>query len=258
MAGLKHDEGKLDWHALPLELVELLVPVAVNGANKYGRHSILQTIEDAGPRHYSATMRHLSACQLDPLAIDPESGCYHAVHAAYDLLARVYQCEGRQEREEVPEMNAAFKAQGLEAMDTLASACGYIIPQMDDGGDDAYSGNISCPGCGRAFPLGTKQAERVQLYGVCVICKYKTRPVPQADKEGPIMEASAEEYAALVRERQTAAESSGYTLPPLDDGDDDPAVHVVPDRTSRSGDDATASQMYERHKREMEQYRSND
>ena len=167
--------------------------------------------------------------------------------------------EERQRREGVPEMNAAFKAQGLEAMDTLASACGYIIPQMDDGGDDAYSGNISRPGCGRAFPLGTKQAERVQLYGVCVTCKYKTRPVPQADKEGPIMEASAEEYAALVRERQTAAESSGYTLlPPLDDGDDDPAVHVVPDRTSRSADDATAGQMYERHKREMEQYRSND
>ena len=152
MAGLKHDEGKLDWHALPLELVELLVPVAVAGANKYGRHSILQTIEDAGPRHYSATMRHLSACQLNPLAIDPESGCYHAVHAAYDLLARVYQCE-------------------------------LLVAKLEPGGD---------------------------------------------------------------------------TVPPLDDGDDDPAVHVVPDRTSSSVDDATASQMYERHKREMEQYRSND
>ena len=134
MAGLKHDEGKLDWHALPLELVELLVPVAVNGANKYGRHSILQPIEDAGPRHYSATMRHLSACQLDPLAIDQESGCYHAAHAAYDLLARVYQCE------------------------------------------------------------------------------------------------------------LMTAEPSGYSLPPLDDGDDDPIVHVVPDRTSRSGEvEASAS-----------------
>ena len=54
------------------------------------------------------------------------------------------------------------------------------------------------------------------------------------------------------KERET------YTVPALDDGDDDPAVHVVPDRTSRSVDDATESQMYERHKREMEQYRSND
>lgn len=34
MAGEKHDKGKLDWHALPLELVELLVPVAVAGAKK--------------------------------------------------------------------------------------------------------------------------------------------------------------------------------------------------------------------------------
>ena len=49
-----------------------------------------------------------------------------------------------------------------------------------------------------------------------------------------------------------------YSVPPLDDGDDDQSVHVVPDRASRSVGDATASQMYERHKREMEQYRSND
>ena len=167
MAGLKHDEGKLDWHALPLELVELLVPVAVNGANKYGRHSILQTIEDAGPRHYSATMRHLSACQLDPLAIDPESGCYHAVHAAYDLLALVYQCAG---------VSAARE----EHADFLAK-----LP-----------------------------AQRARL----------------------------------------VAERNVYSGPPLDDGDDDPAVHVVPDRTSRSVGDATASQMYERHQREADMW----
>jgi hypothetical protein len=29
---------------------------------------------------------------------------------------------------------------------------------------------------------------------------------------------------------------AGYSVPPLDDGDDDPIVHVVPDRTSRSGE----------------------
>ena len=183
MAGLKHDEGKLDWHALPLELVELLVPVAVNGANKYGRHSILQTIEDAGPRHYSATMRHLSACQLDPLAIDPESGCYHAVHAAYDLLARVYQCEGRHEREGVPEMNAAFKDQQPEV----------------------YGGYVVCSGCGLNCSIGSEQEQSVILTGRCTLCR--------AEKE-----------------RET------YTVPPLQDGDDDPIVHVVPDRTPRSGD----------------------
>ena len=205
MAGLKHDEGKLDWHALPLELVELLVPVAVAGANKYGRHSILQTIEDAGPRHYSATMRHLSACQLDPLAIDPESGCYHAVHAAYDLLARVYQCEGRQEREEVPEMDAAFKGP---------------YPKV-------YGGHVVCSGCGLICSIGSEQEQSVNLTGRCTICRDE-------------------------KERET------YTVPPLQDGDDDPAVHVVPDRTLRIVSDATAIQMYERHKREMEQYRSND
>ena len=229
MAGLKHDEGKLDWHALPLELVELLVPVAVAGANKYGRHSILQTIEDAGPRHYSATMRHLSACQLDPLAIDPESGCYHAVHAAYDLLARVYQCERGEKVQQ-------------SAMDALLASASRVGVHNGPNGDsrvpmpEVYSGNITCPACSRSWPLGSEQGRSVTATGVCIVCRA--------------------EYER--RERPRRAEGIGYTLPPLDDGDDDPAVHIVPDRTSRSVDDATASQMYERHKREMEQYRSND
>ena len=214
MAGLKHDEGKTDWHALPLELVELLVPVAVNGANKYGRHSILQTIEDAGPRHYSATMRHLSACQLDPLAVDPESGCYHAVHAAYDLLARVYQCEGRQEREEVPEMNAAFKTPKPEV----------------------YGGYVVCPGCGLKCSIGSEQEQSVNLTGSCTLClaekERETYPVP------PLQGAKRRAQAATSAQRRGAMDAltsaCGYTIPPLQDGDDDPAVHVVPDKTSRS------------------------
>ena len=32
------------------------------------------------------------------------------------------------------------------------------------------------------------------------------------------------------------AVAAGYTIPPVDDGDDDPIVHVVPDRTSRIGE----------------------
>ena len=223
MAGKKHDEGKLDWHALPMELVELLVPVAVNGANKYGRHSILQPIEDAGPRHYSATMRHLSACQLDPLAIDPESGCYHAAHAAYDLLARLYQCEAR---DVIPRCESGLTV--------------YAVPPLDDGDD--WSGGkgqcsleresqivaeevrafgeqlaaklnntILCHGCGRRWPLGSEQGRSVSDTGRCIVCR--------ADED-----------------RAT------YTVPPPQDGDDDPIVHVVPDRTPQSGEvEASAS-----------------
>ena len=48
--------------------------------------------------------------------------------------------------------------------------------------------------------------------------------------------------AAMSAQRRGAMDTLGYTLPPLDDGDDDPIVHVVPDRTSRSGEvEASAS-----------------
>ena len=48
------------------------------------------------------------------------------------------------------------------------------------------------------------------------------------------------EQAATSAQRRRAmdalASACGYSIPPLDDGDDDPVVHIVPDRTSRSGD----------------------
>lgn len=38
-----------------------------------------------------------------------------------------------------------------------------------------------------------------------------------------------------TRRREQAAHGAGYTIPQMDDGDDDPSVvHVVPDRTSRA------------------------
>lgn len=159
-------------------------------------------------------------------------------------------------RGEVPEMNAeVMEPWSLEDMAADVVA-GYSVPPLDDGDD--WSGGkgqcsreresqivaeevrafgeqlaaklnntVLCHGCGRRWPQGSEQGRSVSATGRCIVCR--------ADEE-----------------RVT------YTAPPPQDGDDDPIVHVVPDRTSRSVDDATASQMYERHKREMEQYRSNE
>lgn len=37
-----------------------------------------------------------------------------------------------------------------------------------------------------------------------------------------------------VQRREQAAHGAGYIIPQMDDGDDDPIVHIVPDRTSRA------------------------
>ena len=126
---------------------------------------------------------------------------------------------------------AATSAQRRRVMDALASACGYTIPPIDDGDDwsggkGQYSleresqivteevrafgeqlaaklnNTIICPGCGRRWPLGSEQGRSVSATGRCIVCR--------ADDE-----------------RAT------YTAPPPQDGDDDPAVHYVPDKTSR-------------------------
>ena len=92
--GQKWDEGKKDWHALPLVILEPLVACFEAGIKKgYGRHNCLQPFTDADQRFFSGAMRHMTACQLDPLAIDEETGCYHAAQVAFNTLMRLYHCQ---------------------------------------------------------------------------------------------------------------------------------------------------------------------
>ena len=137
MAGLKHDEGKRRWHSLPLEILEPLADLMEAGREKYGQFNCLEDFDNPDERFWNANMRHARACQRNPLAIDPETGCYHEAARAFSSLMRIYHC---------------------------------------------------------------------------------------------------------LREAKREAEEMGYSLPPPQDGDDDPIVHVVPDRTSRSGEvEASAS-----------------
>ena len=69
---------------------------------------------------------------------------------------------------------------------------------------EVYGGYVVCSGCGLKCSIGSEQEQSVNLTGRCTICRDE-------------------------KERET------YTVPPLQDGDDDPVVvHIVPDKTSRS------------------------
>lgn len=88
--GLKYDKGKLDWHLMPLEVLEPLVEVFVAGATKYGAFNCLKPFDNGDQRFFSAAMRHTVRCQMDPLAVDEETGCYEAAEAAWNHLIRLY------------------------------------------------------------------------------------------------------------------------------------------------------------------------
>lgn len=91
--GQKWDQGKLSWKAMPLEVLQPLAEVFNAGVKKgYGEYNCLQPFEDADRRFYDGMMRHVVACQLDPLAIDEETGCFHAAQVAFNTLLRLYHC----------------------------------------------------------------------------------------------------------------------------------------------------------------------
>ena len=89
--GKKDDTGKPDWHALPLRLIKPMVAVAEAGVVKYGRFNILKKFDKHEERFFSAMMRHAEECQIDPLAIDEEDGCYHLAKVAFNALAELNQ-----------------------------------------------------------------------------------------------------------------------------------------------------------------------
>ena len=81
------------------------------------------------------------------------------------------------------------------------------VPEMNAAfetpGPEVYGGYVVCSACGLKCSIGSEQEQSVNLTGRCTICRDE-------------------------KERET------YTVPPLQDGDDDPVVHIVPDKTSRS------------------------
>lgn len=93
--GLKLDKGKRQWYAMPLSVVALLADVFAAGEKKYETFNCMKPFENGDRRFWDATMRHMEACQMDPKAIDPETGCYHGVQAAWNLLLRTYHAQER-------------------------------------------------------------------------------------------------------------------------------------------------------------------
>jgi len=90
--GIKLDEGKQGWYAMPLEVLEPLADVFNAGEKKYETFNCLLPFDQPERRFYDAAMRHLAACQVDPLAKDEETGCYHLAQVAFSVLLRLHNC----------------------------------------------------------------------------------------------------------------------------------------------------------------------
>jgi hypothetical protein len=95
-SALKYDQGKIDWHSFPLVVLEGLMKVSLAGCVKYERFNCLLPFDNGDQRLFSAAMRHTVACQLDPLAVDEETGCLHGYQSAWNMLMRTYHAENRE------------------------------------------------------------------------------------------------------------------------------------------------------------------
>ena len=88
--GMKYDKDKQGWYPMPLVILKPLADVFLAGEKKYETFNCLKPFEDSDRRFWDAMMRHAEACQIDPLAIDEETGCYHGAQIAFNALLRIF------------------------------------------------------------------------------------------------------------------------------------------------------------------------
>lgn len=94
--GLKYDQGKQPWYAMPLVVLKPLADVYAAGEKKYETFNCLNPFEDPERRFYDGMMRHAEASQLDPLAINIELKekydieVYHLAQVAFNALMCLY------------------------------------------------------------------------------------------------------------------------------------------------------------------------
>ena len=99
--GLKMDENKQEYYAMPLVVLKPLADVFHAGEQIYETFNCLKPFEDSDRRFWNATMRHLEACQIDPLAVDQEIKdkygleVYHSAQVAFNMLLRIRNAGGK-------------------------------------------------------------------------------------------------------------------------------------------------------------------
>lgn len=79
----KHDEGKLQIHLVPPQIIRDIAEVRMYGNEKYKDPDNWKTVEKW--RYVDALLRHLLLYLEDPNGVDEESGIKHYKHAACNM-----------------------------------------------------------------------------------------------------------------------------------------------------------------------------
>ena len=83
---------KQRWFAMHLGLIQPLVDVFVvnKDSGRYPEFSHMGKFENGREELFDSMMRHVAASQVDPLAKDETTGCYHLAAVAANALMRLY------------------------------------------------------------------------------------------------------------------------------------------------------------------------
>lgn len=94
ITGIKFDKEKLQWHLLPMKVLEPVMRVLMFGAKKYAPDNWMHVKPKS--RYYDACMRHMTAWQSGEIN-DKETGENHLAHAIASLIFLLW--HDRQEKD---------------------------------------------------------------------------------------------------------------------------------------------------------------
>lgn len=82
--GIKHDNGKTQYHLLEWSFIEQMAKILTFGAGKYGAEN-WKEVANGEDRYFDALHRHIIGMRSDN-PIDEETGIPHSVHAGVNLM----------------------------------------------------------------------------------------------------------------------------------------------------------------------------
>ena len=113
----KHDEGKLQIHLVPPQIIRDIAEVRMYGNDKYGDPDNWKTVEKW--RYVDALLRHLLLYLEDPDGVDEESGIKHYKHAACNMAFICSKEANQEEKKNERNNRMGWFASGRRALNVL-------------------------------------------------------------------------------------------------------------------------------------------
>lgn len=176
--GLRYDDGKPEYHLLPMDGLQELGKVFTVGARKYAPRNWEKGM--AWSRCYNSLMRHLFAF-WNGEAKDPETGLHHMAHATWNAMALL-----------------VYSIRGIGVDDRAKIASDRQVGMTPELGIKYVPGGVHYASNSDLYAVRTIEAMRGKVTSISITGLATEKSIQQIQKENPLFVSDTEGNYSFV------------------------------------------------------------